>query len=65
MLLAPALAGEAWSASAGHRLLLAASLCAVLAGAVLLSRSRALGVVLASEAEAAAAHGIPHPARAT
>jgi hypothetical protein len=65
VLLAPAVAGEAWSASTGHRLLLAASLGAVLTGAVLLSRSQALGVVLASEAEAAAAHGVPHAARAT
>jgi hypothetical protein len=65
VLLAPALAGEAWSSARADRLLLAASLCAVLTGAVLLSRSRALGVVLASEAEAAAAHGVPHTARAT
>jgi hypothetical protein len=65
VLLAPVLAGEAWSTAAGDRVLLAVSLSAVLTGAVLLSRSRALGVVLASEAEAAAAHGVPHAARAT
>jgi hypothetical protein len=60
--LAPVLAGERWGGSPGTRALVAGSLAAVVGGAVLLTRSRALGLVLANEAEAAAHHGLPHPA---
>lgn len=60
--LAPMLAGERWGHSTATRSALAASLAAVVAGAVLLTRSRVLGVVLANEAEAAAHHHLPHVA---
>ncbi len=49
--LAPVLARESWDLSAGARARLVASLVAVLAGAAVLSRSRAVGAVLESEAE--------------
>jgi uncharacterized membrane protein len=60
--LAPVLAGERWGHSTATRALILSSLTAVVAGAVMLTRSRALGLVLANEAEAAAHHGVPHAA---
>ncbi len=48
--LAPALAGEPWSFPPGVRAVLLLSLVAVVGGVITLSRSRAVGAVLAAEA---------------
>lgn len=47
--LAPTLANEPWGHSAGVRIVLVASLIAVAAGMIVLSRSRAVGAVITSE----------------